>query len=70
MIELSIGTWRVSIRRITPELSDVARMYQISPPGFGIRSSVCLATLAHTKIYSKHWPPTGGCVACQKAPRP
>jgi demethylmenaquinone methyltransferase/2-methoxy-6-polyprenyl-1,4-benzoquinol methylase len=27
MIELSIGTWRVSIRRTTPEIIDVARMY-------------------------------------------
>lgn len=27
MIELSIGTWRVSIRRTTPEIMDVARMY-------------------------------------------
>lgn len=27
MIEISIGTWRVSIRRTTPEIIDLARMY-------------------------------------------
>lgn len=30
MVELSIGTWRVSIRRTTPELMDVACMYDKS----------------------------------------
>jgi ubiquinone/menaquinone biosynthesis C-methylase UbiE len=27
MVELSFGTWRVSIRRTTPDITDVARMY-------------------------------------------